>query len=152
LIFLKINRGKGEIDYARISDFEAFSNNGKLNMMITNTGELTAEFNLYFECDQAISPISFQKFFINPMDSKIFTMDITTNNIEDKNHSCEIFLKDAIGDKLDTITINFTTNAINYTSIFNKLLIIFLIFYYFTKKKVHNQVKIAISLPESANL
>lgn len=116
LIFLT-KRGLGEIDYATITNFEAFSNNGKLNMMVTNTGELTAEFDLYIDCDISINPISYQKFFINPMESKILSLDIATNNINNKNHSCEIYLKDAIGQILDTKVVNFTTTEINYTSI-----------------------------------
>ena len=85
-------------------------------MMVTNTGELTAEFDIYFECDSAINPLSFQKLFINPMESNIFSLDIRTNNNQATNHSCEIFLKDAIGNTLDKKIINFTTTAINYTS------------------------------------
>ena len=86
-------------------------------MMVTNTGELTAEFDLYIDCDISINPISYQKFFINPMESKILSLDIATNNINNKNHSCEIYLKDAIGQILDTKIVNFTTTEINYTSI-----------------------------------
>lgn len=113
-----MNRGKGEIDYAQISNFEGFSNNGKMDIMITNTGQLTAEFNLFFDCDKDISSIPYQKLFLDPLQSKIFKINVETNNIKTKNHTCEIFLKDAIGEILDSIKINFTTTEIKYSSIY----------------------------------
>ena len=109
-------RGIGEIDYANISNFEAFSNDGILNMMFTNTGELTAEFDLYFNCDSGINPISFQKFFLNSFQSKILAINVATSNATNQDHSCEIVLEDAVGDTLDTKIVNFTTTEINYTS------------------------------------
>lgn len=116
LLNINIERGQGIIDYVKISNFEAFSNNGNMNIMITNTGQLTAEFDLFFDCDSTINPLSFQKFFLNALESKIMNIALSTSDVNDKNHTCEVFLKDAIGQTLDTEIVNFTTTRINYTS------------------------------------
>lgn len=87
-----------------------------MNVMITNTGELTAEFNLFFDCDKEINPIAYQKIFLNALESKILNIPIETNNIQADNHTCEIFLKDSIGNTLDSIIVNFTTTEIQYSS------------------------------------
>lgn len=87
-----------------------------MNVMITNTGELTAEFNLFFDCDKEINPIAYQKIFLNALESKILNIPIETNNIQEDNHTCEIFLKDSIGNALDSIIVNFTTTEIQYSS------------------------------------
>lgn len=97
-------------------DFEAFSNNGQMIIMFTNTGDITSEFNLFVECDKYISSISSNKVFLKVFESKTLTLSIQTNKENLSNHTCTINLQDSIGTILDFLTVNFSTKGINYTS------------------------------------
>lgn len=46
--------GIASIDFCYVEDFEAQSGNGKIAVMISNIGEISAEFDLTFNCTKYI--------------------------------------------------------------------------------------------------
>lgn len=101
---------------AVIKNFEAFSGNGILQILVTNTGTIAAEFSVAIACDIEVQPIQAQSMFLGPLQSKNITEAITVTTVNNASHTCEIILKNSIASILDTKIVNFTSNALQVTS------------------------------------
>ena len=111
-----IFRGSGDIDYISIPPFETLSNKGEMMIQITSTAALVSEFVLSLTCDASVSPIPSSKFFLSPLQSKLLTIELSTNSLNESNHTCTISLYDSIGNLCDNKNINFTSWGLNSTN------------------------------------
>lgn len=109
-------RGSGDIDYISIPPFETLSNDGEMIIQVTSTAALISEFVLSIHCDSSVSPIVSSKFFLAPLESKLLTIELNTNSINQQNHTCIISLYDSIGNLCDNKSINFTSWGLNTTN------------------------------------
>ena len=85
-------------------------------IQVTSTAALVSEFILSVICDSSVSPIPSSKFFLAPLESKLLTIQLSTNAINEKNHTCTISLYDSIGNLCDNADINFTSWGLNNTN------------------------------------
>ena len=100
----------GVIDFFNVTCFEASSNNGYLNVQVSSTSKLTAEFQVSYSCSEFIQPISASIVYLKAFETRIqktpiFTTIVSTN----KNHTCLAQLKNSVGDLLDQKSFNFST-------------------------------------------
>lgn len=108
-----INVSQGIIDYVKIQTFEAKSNDGLLEAQITNSGNMTAQFSVSFNCSQYVLPILSSDFSLKPFESYKISKNIYSLNQDSRQHICNITLKNSIGDITDSKSSYFyTTNTI----------------------------------------
>lgn len=94
------------IDYIRIKDFESASNDGNLEVQLSNIGNLTAEFYVSYNCSE----------YILPLPSTIIRKVIYSLTNDDRLHSCMIILKNSVGQIDDMKEIYFNTTKIKYNN------------------------------------
>ena len=59
-----------------MEDFEAMSGNGKIAAMISNVGEISAEFDLAFNCTEYIQSLSSRLLYLAPYESTTLSIDV----------------------------------------------------------------------------
>jgi hypothetical protein len=110
-------RARGVIDSVVIENFEALSNDGRLLVQITNIGNITATFYVgVLNCTNNIDPIGAQQISAKPWESKQLTFAIYTTAEIAQYHECAVYLKNALGELLETKAVNFNTTKRSTTS------------------------------------
>jgi hypothetical protein len=103
------NVSTGTLDYFRIDTFQSSTVDGVMQIQVTNTGSLTANFFIYYNCSDYILPIPGNEFSLTPFQSTSFSNNIYTFNQNFHTHECCATLKNSIGQVIDTITTIFNT-------------------------------------------
>jgi len=106
------NVSKGLIDFVKVETFESSSNDGSMQIQVTNSGSLRASFFLAYNCTEYILPILGNEFSLSAFESIRFNKEIFTLNEDYKNHQCKITLKNAIGEINDEKITNFNSTRI----------------------------------------
>ena len=65
------NVSNGQIDYLNINTFESLSNDGYLEMQVTNSGSLTAQFSISYNFSEYILPLLSEQMSLNSFQSTI---------------------------------------------------------------------------------
>ena len=104
-----VNVSKGQIDSVIIGNFEAMSNNGIMQVMITNIGKLTATFYLSYSCSENIMPISANELSLSPLESSTIYNKIYTLSSKEYINQCTVTLKNSIGEINDELSVDFNT-------------------------------------------
>ena len=104
-----VNVSKGKIIKGEIENFEAMSNNGKLNLKIYNLGEEDSLFYVNYFCNDNIISLSSDEISIKnkelyEIEKKIYVI----NDIEIKNW-CNVTLKNSLFEIDDSILIEFNS-------------------------------------------
>eukprot|EP00758_Cryptobia_borreli_P014885 Tbor_TRINITY_DN5967_c2_g2::TRINITY_DN5967_c2_g2_i9::g.19069::m.19069 len=113
-----VNVASGIISSYNLSTFGANTQDGKLEVKITNTGSISADFHLSITgCTKGTFPIMGQAKSLNSMEMKIFEFDVFSADTQgsDRNE-CNATLSDALFNKLNTIMIKWATNAQEYST------------------------------------
>jgi hypothetical protein len=113
------NVSTGQIDYLNINTFESLSNDGYLEMQITNSGSLTAQFSVSYNCSEYILPLLSDQMSLNSFQSTIIKKDIYTLSQDSRNHICNATLLNAIGEKVDLKSSRFNTTVTQIINIQN---------------------------------
>ncbi|KRX06003.1 hypothetical protein PPERSA_01081 [Pseudocohnilembus persalinus] len=106
--------GAGSIDYVKINDFEALSNNGIMKIQITNVGNLASEFNIVYNCSTYINSITTDSIYLASFETYIYEKKIQTSKEESETNSCTINLQDTNGNLLDRYDVDFNTTQVEY--------------------------------------
>ena len=104
-----VNVSKGQIDSVIIGNFEAMSNNGIMQVMITNIGKLTATFYISYLCSENIMLISANEISLSPLESLTIYNKIYTLSSKEYINQCTVTLKNSIGEIDDEFSVNFNT-------------------------------------------
>jgi hypothetical protein len=107
-----INVSNGIIDYAIINTFESLSSDGVLQTQITNSGNLTALFYISYNCTDYLLPIQSDELTLSPFQSDVLRKDIYTLNSDFKSHSCNLTLKNSIGEEIDFKSVSFNSTKV----------------------------------------
>lgn len=91
------------------SGFAALSDDGYMEISITNTGFFTARFSVSYECSMNLIPLSSDEISLEPEQIKTFNKSIYTNNNKGVMNQCLAILKNSIGEKIDMKYIYFNT-------------------------------------------
>ena len=103
------------------SGFMAMSDDGFMLVSIKNTGLLTAQYFVSYECSENILPLSSDEISLTPDEIKAFNKSLYTNINLGVIHKCFIILKNSIGEEIDNKLVIFnTTNEINFNNQLNK--------------------------------
>lgn len=109
-----VNVSTGVIDSLVISNFEAMTKNGLMQIQITNTGKLTATFYISYSCSETILPLSSDEISISPLQSTMINKNVYTSSSYFNMNECNVTLKNSKGEINDEKTIQFnTTEQIN---------------------------------------
>jgi len=103
------NISTGTLDYFKIDTFQSSTADGVIQIQVTNTGSLTANFFLSYNCSEYILPIPGKEFSLSPFQSTSFDNNIYTFNQNFQTHECCVTLKNSIGQVIDTITTIFNS-------------------------------------------
>lgn len=106
------NVSKGKIDYVKIANFEAKSNNGLMLLQVTNIGSLVADFYVSYICSEYIVPITADEFNLAPMISKDISKNVYTLNENFKTNVCNVTLENSIGEVTDFKSVEFNTTQL----------------------------------------
>ncbi|XP_068682010.1 hapless 2-like isoform X1 [Montipora foliosa] len=111
-IILIYNRASGRILKAYAQDFETLSKDGRLYVIVQNTGYVTADFSVVIsECSGAIGKFREKSISINPQKTHMFTFPIHAYGMEGGNNYCAVKLFDSRQKMVDSANITFTTTA-----------------------------------------
>lgn len=100
------------IDIYVNNGFMAMSDDGFMEISITNTGLFTSRFTVTYGCSRNIMSLSSDEISIEPEKIKTYNKSLYTNNDKGTVNQCVIILKNAIGEKLDMKLISFNTSEI----------------------------------------
>lgn len=113
------NVSNGQIDYLNINTFESLSNDGYLEMQVTNSGSLTAQFSISYNCSEYILPLLSEQMSLNSFQSTIIKKDIYTLSQDSRYHVCNATLFNAIGEQVDMKSSKFNTTIIQIINVQN---------------------------------
>lgn len=91
--------------------FIAMSDDGLMEISVTNTGIFTAQFLLSYDCNDNIVPLSSNEISIAPEEIKNLNKSLYTRSNLGKINQCYIILKNSIGEKVDMKLIYFNTST-----------------------------------------
>ena len=101
----------GKIDYAYISPFESQSWDGLLSVQVSSTGAVTAQFSITVNCTQGVAPIATALFPLPAQRTALKTFPVTVDQQTGQTYNCSVVLWDALGDRLDMVTLAFNTST-----------------------------------------
>ena len=114
------NVSSGKIIHLLANDFVSMSEDGYIEIGITNTGYFIAQYIIVYDCNDNIVSLSSDEISLKPDEIKYFNKSIYTKSNKGKENKCNIVLKNSLGEKIDTKLISFnSTNEIsesNYNS------------------------------------
>lgn len=111
-ILLIYNRASGKILKAYAQDFEAVSKDGRLFVVVQNTGYVTADFAVVIsECSGAVGKFREKSLSINPQKTHLFSFDVHAYNMKGGNNYCVVKLFDSRQKMVDSANVTFTTTA-----------------------------------------
>ena len=87
----------------------AMSDDGFMEISIKNTGILTAQYIISYECNNDIIALSSNEISLEPEEIKTFNKSLYTNSNIGKENNCKIILKNSIGETIDMKFISFNT-------------------------------------------
>ena len=106
------NVSSGKILKVYINDgFIAMSDDGLMEISITNTGFFTAQFFLSYECNENIVPLSSNEISLAPEEIKNLNKSLYTRSNKGVINQCSIILKNSIGEKVDMKSISFNSST-----------------------------------------
>ena len=91
------------------NNFMAMSDDGFMEISIKNTGILTAQYIISYECNNDIIALSSNEISLEPEEIKTFNKSLYTNSNIGKENNCKIILKNSIGETIDMKFISFNT-------------------------------------------
>ena len=104
------NVSSGKILGTYVKEFISMSNDGFMIITIKNTGVLTSQFMISYECDDNIITLSSDEISLNREEIKSINKTLYTNSNIGRENKCTIYLQNAIGEKIDSKIINFNTS------------------------------------------
>ena len=118
------NVSPGRLLAANVTDFTAFSGNGRLRVVAQNLGVVLSPFTVSVSCSGFIAEVPSKQVTLpvstssvaeaeaggNPLDLLTFALEATRR--EQGQHWCRISLQDALQREVDTRSVNFTTFAV----------------------------------------
>nr|AKS04553.1 HAP2-like protein [Andalucia godoyi] len=108
-----MNRSNGKIISATIKDFSAFSKNGLLVVICSNTGYIVSDYEVTVDdCSSGILPVLAKQISIAPQGTAGVDFAIQAEVDTTKLNTCRLRLWDLLGQILDERKINFTTTAV----------------------------------------
>ncbi|KAL6052198.1 Generative cell specific-1 [Balamuthia mandrillaris] len=111
------NLSPGRIVVAVAKDFEALSKEGKIEVMMQNTGFINADFQLTVtNCTVGIKPIQARILSVSAKQSMNATFNIYSEHELLAENKCKVSLLDAVGQLQDFVWVNFTTFATKHTN------------------------------------
>jgi hypothetical protein len=110
-----LNLGTAKIVSALIQDFASVSAVGKLQVTLESTVEFTAEYAVSVTFDsQLIFPLDQKSYSIPARGTKTIEWEVKSSNHDPQTHRATIYLKNAVGEVLDTEEIEFTTTKTHF--------------------------------------
>lgn len=101
----------GRLLVAEIAGFEALAESGVLDIVVENTGCISAKFSVAVICSASIVRIAARENAVQPGQTWSFQVPIHTNRHLDAKNWCGVELIDAIGERIDSRNATFSTNA-----------------------------------------
>jgi hypothetical protein len=94
----------------RIEGFEAHSNDGRMQVLVSNIGNIPGDFLCGVEnCTNKVAPIAAKTLSLKAMQSSLLYFNIYTESDKGKSHDCAVFLKDAYGRLVDAKNTTFNS-------------------------------------------
>ena len=104
-----LNVGKGNITAVQIVEFEGMTSIGQLNVSITSTSLMTANFEVALNCTSDIRQVSSRSISLPAVGNTTVVFSIYTSTQLRANHSCLVRLLNAKGSVVDTRAVEFAT-------------------------------------------
>ena len=105
------NVSSGKIINIFVKDFEAMSDDGYMQIGITNTGFLTAQYIISYDCNENIISLSSDEISLQPEETKYLNKSIYTISKIGEENKCVVFLKNALNEQIDMKFISFNTTS-----------------------------------------
>ena len=109
-IRLVVSRSPGVIVSARVADFEALTRDGRLDVVVRNTGAVVAEYSVTVtECSTGILPVLAKVFSLAAGALHAMVFPISASYALERDNECTVSLFDSQGHLEDSRRINFTS-------------------------------------------
>lgn len=110
-IRLVVHRATGAIVSVTVHDFESSSRDGKLGVVVRNTGELAAEFTVIIsECTDLVALVNALSRTIVPGADEEFNFVLRAETTHTATHTCTVTLMDSLHETLHSVSASFKTN------------------------------------------
>ena len=116
IIKFTVNVSSGKIINLYVnSGFMAMSDDGFMEISITNTGFFTASFTVSYDCNNGLFPLTADEIFLEPGQIKSYNKSLYTRYNNKSIYTCIVYLKDSNGERTDMkmATFNTTTEVLN---------------------------------------
>ena len=106
------NVASGVILHVNLSSFTAATKQGRLEVVVMNTGSLTADFHITVtRCSPGTFPIAAQIRSLNPLQFQALTFDVYSENTVGGNSTCNVTLRNALFAVVDVKVLHWSTTA-----------------------------------------
>ena len=105
------NVSSGKIINIFVNDFQAMSDDGFMEIAITNTGFFIAQYIISYDCNENIISLSSDEISLKPEEIKYLNKSIYTISKIGEENKCVVILKNALNEQIDMKFITFNTTS-----------------------------------------